>query len=245
MSLLRCLHPPGGAAALTAVLGGPTITAAGYSFAVLPVAANSVALVGCGILFHALTHHRYPHRASAPAPNPHRTQDPSPERRVGFNSGDIDAALADMGEAFDIERSDLDELSRRVELRALARQHKNPRCNDVMSRDLITVRREMPVSEARSLMLHHALRTLPVVGADGRLCGVISLRQLTKESSVAEAMLEPLSARPEDDAVALIPILADGLRHAVVVVDEDQRPIGMITQTDLLACLSHIQSELA
>ena len=49
MSLTRCLHPPGGAAALTAVIGGPVIASAGYSFAFLPVAVNAASLVAIGL----------------------------------------------------------------------------------------------------------------------------------------------------------------------------------------------------
>ena len=33
MLALRCLHPPGGATALLAVIGGPAVHAAGFSFA--------------------------------------------------------------------------------------------------------------------------------------------------------------------------------------------------------------------
>jgi CBS domain-containing membrane protein len=241
MSVLRCLHPPGGAAALTAVLGGPAVAAAGYQFAFLPVAANSAALVVCGILFHRLTRHAYPHRAAAPAANVHGTRDEPAARRVGFDEGDIDAALAEMGETLDIDRADLDELLRRVELRALARRHEAPRCADVMSRDLVLVPRSATISEAQDLMLRRALRTLPVVEEDGRLCGVIGLRQLAGNDSVAQVMMEPLTAHPDADAVALIPKLSDGLQHAVVVVDEARRPVGMITQTDLLASLSRIR----
>jgi len=54
MSVLRCLHPPGGAAALPAVLGGPTVASAGYMFALVPVGLNSAALVITGIVFHKL-----------------------------------------------------------------------------------------------------------------------------------------------------------------------------------------------
>ena len=37
---LRCLHPPSGAVALTAVLGGPAIHALGYGFVWFPVMVN-------------------------------------------------------------------------------------------------------------------------------------------------------------------------------------------------------------
>ncbi|MEG8053634.1 HPP family protein [Sphingomonas aerolata] len=68
MSLLRCLHPPGGGAALTAVIGGPGIHAAGYAFALVPVALNSVVLVLVAGLFYRVTRHPYPHHSALPPP---------------------------------------------------------------------------------------------------------------------------------------------------------------------------------
>ncbi len=40
MQGLGCLHPPGGAAALTCVVGGPAVTDLGYQFMLLPVGLN-------------------------------------------------------------------------------------------------------------------------------------------------------------------------------------------------------------
>jgi CBS domain-containing membrane protein len=45
MFLLRCLHPPSGAVALTTVLGGPAVHAAGFGFAFVPVCLNSTLIV--------------------------------------------------------------------------------------------------------------------------------------------------------------------------------------------------------
>lgn len=116
MSLCRCLHPPGGAAALTAVIGSQGIHAAGYAFAFAPVGINSIALVSLGMFFHQMTGRSYPHR-------PHI--DPAPMEKVqrapGFHAQDIDAALADMHESFDISREDLDLLLSRAELHAMKR----------------------------------------------------------------------------------------------------------------------------
>ncbi|MDE1167298.1 MAG: HPP family protein [Pseudomonas sp.] len=67
MLALRCLHPPSGAVALTAVLGGPSIHAAGYHFVFDPVLLNSLALLGCALVYHALTRHPYPHAHATPA----------------------------------------------------------------------------------------------------------------------------------------------------------------------------------
>ena len=112
MSLLRCLHPPGGAAALTAVIGSQAIHAAGYGFAFAPVAINSVALVLIAVLFHRVSAHTYPHRNTPPTPA---------GTRSSFQHADIDAALADMHESFDISREDLDALLEHAERHAAAR----------------------------------------------------------------------------------------------------------------------------
>ncbi|MDR6788784.1 CBS domain-containing membrane protein [Sphingomonas sp. BE138] len=113
MSLLRCLHPPGGAAALTAVIGSPGIHAAGWMFALAPVGVNSLALVALGICYHRMTGHGYPHR---PAPAP------AAAALGGLHAADIDAALADLHETFDIAPEDLDALLTRAEAHAAARR---------------------------------------------------------------------------------------------------------------------------
>ncbi|WBH16041.1 HPP family protein [Sphingomonas radiodurans] len=110
MSLLQCLHPPGGAAALTAVIGGPAIHDAGYAFALMPVATNSIALVVIAMLYHRATRHAYP-----------RAQAPAPALGTPLQATDIDRALADMDESFDISRADLDALLAHAERHATAR----------------------------------------------------------------------------------------------------------------------------
>ncbi|KQR80823.1 HPP family protein [Sphingomonas sp. Leaf343] len=113
MSLLRCLHPPGGAAALTAVIGSQGIHAAGYGFAFMPVGINSIALVSLAMFYHRATARSYPHQPAAA---------PATVAAAGFRPEDIDAALADMHESFDISRDDLDALLARAELHAQARR---------------------------------------------------------------------------------------------------------------------------
>ena len=116
MSLLRCLHPPGGATALIAVIGGPAVHAAGFSFAFVPVGLNSVVLIATGIAFHRLSRRNYPHRAMPMPP-------PVAGERV-LARADIDAALADMHDSFDISRDDLDALLQLAEHHAAERQMK-------------------------------------------------------------------------------------------------------------------------
>ncbi len=61
MLATRTLHPPGGATALMAVVGGPKIQALGYLFVFLPVAAGSLLLLLTALLFNNLIpRRRYP-----------------------------------------------------------------------------------------------------------------------------------------------------------------------------------------
>jgi CBS domain-containing membrane protein len=45
MHIFRCMHPPGGATAITAVVGGVNVHALGYAYIVIPVFVNSIILL--------------------------------------------------------------------------------------------------------------------------------------------------------------------------------------------------------
>jgi CBS domain-containing membrane protein len=109
MSLTRSLHPPGGGTVLLPVLA-PAVLAKGLGFVLLPIGINAVLLTLCGVLVHRFTGHSYPHRAQ-PAP-------PAP----ALLPEDIDAALEEAGEAFDVSREDLLALLARAENNAAARR---------------------------------------------------------------------------------------------------------------------------
>lgn len=115
MSATGTLHPPGGAAALTAVLMHPASTSLGTAllFPLVPVGVNSLVLVGAGILFHRFSGHSYPHHAVPVSPQA--------ETAAGLLHEDILAALQKTGETFDIETEDLERLL------VLAEAHKKER----------------------------------------------------------------------------------------------------------------------
>ncbi|MEC7887627.1 MAG: HPP family protein [SAR324 cluster bacterium] len=61
MYYARCIHPPGGATALAAVIGGPNIHALGYEYILTPIAINTVTILMVALLFNALFRwRRYP-----------------------------------------------------------------------------------------------------------------------------------------------------------------------------------------
>ncbi|GAB0113334.1 HPP family protein [Acidisoma sp. C75] len=100
MTALRCIHPPSGAVALTAVLGGPHIAAAGYGFALVPVGLNSLLLAIVALIYNNATGRSYPHHAHPPL-HPH------PPAAIALDPAVLDEVLADYGETIDIGRDDL------------------------------------------------------------------------------------------------------------------------------------------
>ncbi|AZI35001.1 hypothetical protein NT2_03_00410 [Caenibius tardaugens NBRC 16725] len=250
MSACRCLHPPGGAVALTAVLGGPAIAKAGLAFAFIPVGLNSAILVMMALLFNNATRHRYPHRATPPPVNQHGTQDPPPQDRAGFTSADLDAVLAHYDELLDVSRDDLDVLFREVETRAHQRLHRALRCADIMSRDVIVTHPDEGVGQARDRLLTRRLAAMPVVDADGRAVGIVEHAQLLAGNGklVGEVMNKaPYQVVADCPIDELLPALSAGIHHEALILGPDNRLVGMITQTDLLAALwrSHVAEQVA
>jgi CBS-domain-containing membrane protein len=61
MHYLRCIHPPGGATALAAVIGGDVTHALGYQFVITPVLINVLVMLGIAVAFNYLfPWRRYP-----------------------------------------------------------------------------------------------------------------------------------------------------------------------------------------
>lgn len=115
MQFAQCLHPPGGAVALTAVVGGPVVHAAGYNFLWAPLGLNAVALVAVGLVFNNLTGSRYPHRAEPGAPRLPAV--------LEFDLDDIEEVLDTLEDRPDIAPEDLEFIIRSVEARVLERNH--------------------------------------------------------------------------------------------------------------------------
>ena len=243
MSVARAMHPPGGAIALTAVIGGHTITEAGFLFPFVPVALDSALVVLFGIVFHKVLHRPYPH--TIPVVNQHQTQDTPTQMRGGPTSADIDAALSEMQESFDITRDDLEVLLRQIEMQTVMRNNASgksgPDCASIMSRHVVSVKADDTDDYARSLLLKHNIRSLPVVDEANKLLGTVGLRELLKgQGAVGTLMIVPPVAQPQDAAMSLLPVLTNGRSHAVIITDADNHVVGLISQTDLLAALARL-----
>jgi CBS domain-containing membrane protein len=242
MSLARCLHPPGGACALTSVIGGHTVVAAGWSFAFMPVAADSALLVAFGLLYNTAIRGNYPHRAAS-----YTAAVPA---KAGYSIADIESVLAQYDELLDVSSEDLDTLFRQVETRAYRRLHGVIRCEQIMRSDMPAVNLVATLDQARPLFAASGLRALPVIDDDGHVEGLLSVSSLSQpgDSPVARVLeRSPCIAPPQTPIDELLPILSGGIYHEALVVDAQGDLLGLITQTDLLCALwrGHIAEQIA
>lgn len=116
MYYLRCLHPPGGATALVAVVGGPPIQALGYGFLLEPILVNVLVLLATAVLFnYPFPWRRYP-RALFPATQPAPAANLGGEELVIAHS-DLVYALSELDSYIDVSEEDL------LQIYALAVRH--------------------------------------------------------------------------------------------------------------------------
>jgi CBS domain-containing membrane protein len=106
MYYFRCIHPPGGATALSAVVGGNEIMQLGYNFVLTPVLINVVAIISVAVLFNLLFKwRRYPaYLTRMKADSESKT---SEETYAAISHEDFVYALSEFDSFIDISEKDL------------------------------------------------------------------------------------------------------------------------------------------
>ncbi len=133
---------------------------------------------------------------------------------------------------------------------------KNEPISKVLTTDVITTHVAHKVSDVRKLCAEHGFHHVPVVSGD-ELVGMISATDilgisvegvgsdemsmdayLDHQFSIEKLMKTNLKTLPEKSTVAdAAEVLADGSIHAVPVVNEAKKLVGLVTSTDLIRFL--------
>ncbi|MES2125859.1 MAG: HPP family protein [Pseudomonadota bacterium] len=266
MFALRCLHPPSGAVALTAVLGGPAVHAAGFGFVLLPVGLNSVLLLLVAMAYNNLTGRRYPHTQQAPHRPSHATADAPPTARLGFTTADLNAVLRNYNQVLDISPDELEAILLQTEMAAHQRRLGERRCSELMSRDVVTVAFSTPLAQAWQLLERHQVHALPVLNPGRRVIGMLTRSDFLRHAGVLEAaqlkerlrtllrylplthsekpevagqimQRSVVSVRANQPIVELVPLMSNQGMHQLPVLDEAGKLVGLISQADLVAGL--------
>jgi CBS domain-containing membrane protein len=274
LSLARAVHPPAGAVAMTAVMNPDAIHELGFRFALAPVALGSALLVAIAILYAHLTGRRYPFRHFDDE-SAHHTADHPAVERLGLSEEELTDILRRYRQSLNLGVEDLARLIGAAEMQAASHQADPLTAADIMSRDLVTVHPDTPLSEVADLFRLHAFTSLPVVDEHDRFQGVIFQLHLIRRAredalhlklGFAAAMARLVDPRratpvrasdimatgsprvaPTTPVSALLPLLAENESDAVPVMTQDRTIVGIVTQSDLIAALArqHLRLSLA
>ncbi len=266
MFALRCIHPPGGAVALTAVLGGQQVHLAAYGFVLAPVGLNTVLLLACAILYNKATGRRYPHTQLAELKKQHADSHILPKPRPGFTPEDLAAALKDYNQVLDVSLDDLETLFRQTERKAFNRRFGTTQCGQIMSPGIVSVEYATELEQAWQLMQEHAIEALPVVNRARHVIGIVTrtdflnhanlenyrnigerfrhfLRKNTSDHSdkhevVGQIMSDAVKTVFDNTPMSdLVPLMSDKGLHHIPVINARHKLVGMLTQTDLVSAL--------
>lgn len=259
MTSLRCFHPPSGALALVAVLGNTTIREMGYWFVLFPVALQTALLVGIAWLYHYVTGLQYPALPDQPTRSGPDNPAAPPGIARNLTRTDVEAALNRSGEYLDISPEDLEDIFHEVQREARTRFLRELTCADIMSTRVITISPDCSIGDALALLRRNHIKALPVVDADQKIVGVVTIADLDRSDrpSVAASggarcdhtaqsrravklvMHSAVFTVTTTTGVAqLISMFSTTGHHHIPVVSDESRVVGMVTESDVMMCLS-------
>ena len=252
MLVLRCLHPPGAATALTPVLAPIPVD---YDFIVYPVAINVLIFFIMAVLLNRVVlKNQYPLM---------------PKKETGKDI-QLKQVLNDMDTFTDVSLDDLNKLLILAEKHKFKEHHANISCADIMVKNIFTVEYGTEVEDAWHTMLQNKLKALPVLDKSRRVIGIITWADffkfidLNSQKTFQDKFLAFIRRTPDistnkpeavghimtnnvitvlDTAhiVELIPLMANQDIRQIPIVNAEQRLVGMVYQTHLIAALYNAQ----
>ncbi len=265
MLYLRCLHPPGGAAAVTAVIGGSEIESLGYLFVVMPVALNVVLMLLMALLVNNLIPgRRYPAIPKQTRRSP--LDVPQGTDALKFSDSDLEQALRDMNTYIDVSKEDLNAIYGLARMHHQKKQLGDVLCKDVMVREVVAVEYGSHLDEVWDLMQRYKISGIPVINRAQRIEGIVTLSDLLREADVSSHQTmgeklrsfikqtqelhsdkaevagqimtkQVLTVKEEQHIAELIPLFVERDIHHIPVVNEQNRLVGMITRTTVMGVL--------
>ncbi|WP_414659628.1 HPP family protein [Acinetobacter courvalinii] len=239
------LHPPSGAVAITAVLGGEAVHRLGFHFILYPVLLNSILLLVFAVMFNRLIGRHYPLTAHVNE----RSKDPTPTQKVSIQPKDIEYALEHHTELLDISQYDLEKIILEAQEHANERLVNSFVCQDIMSRDVIKLHENDDIHQAVDKFKAVNLMSLPVVNAEEKLVGTLALYEVVEwfkgatdpRNSWQHFVRQIMSRRvvtvdPLQPIQDLVPYFVEKSFNYIPVV-ENQRLVGIISRADMIAAL--------
>lgn len=230
MGLLRCLHPPGGAAALAVVLGDQTIHDMGFQFVLAPVAINAFLLLACATLYWQLSARFFAAstgHSSSLEHNWQRRQEPWLGHTTLVEAPHLEAALNDMETYIDVSIQDLTEIINRARHHAHTAQLGQLKCRNIMSQPVVTVSYGTSLQEVWELFESHHIRGVPVVNMANRVEGMVTVSDFIHHAhpldgdSLVEKLIQLRTPTPGFESNKP-EVAGQIMTTAVITIDEDE-----------------------
>ncbi|MDP1663936.1 MAG: HPP family protein [Methylobacter sp.] len=261
MLLLRCLHPPGAATAITPILASDPFNSVGYGFVLMPVGLNVLVMLAMAIVINRwLLRHDYPIVSG------NKNTAVKPAQQTGISDQDLKQALENMDMFMDVSAGDLRKLLTDAEARSFKRFKGNVTCADIMVRDVPVVEYGTEVEEAWKIMHKQKLKAMPVIDRARRVIGIITWNDFfkfinlsayesfqdrfrafirrtpnvstDKPESVGHMMTTSVNVLPESAHIAdLISLMSTQGYRQIPIVNRENRLVGMVYQANLIAAL--------
>ncbi|HQV81303.1 MAG: HPP family protein [Agitococcus sp.] len=240
------LHPPSGAVAITAVLGGDAVHRLGYYFVLYPVLLNSVLLLGLAIIFNRMVGRHYPQ----PAQVNQRSTDPTPTQKVTIQPADIEYALEQHTELLDISQYDLESIILEAQQHANHRLDIGQSCTEIMTKSVVFLNADDEIVYALARFKEMNIMSLPVLNTTHQLVGTLALSDVvewfcneaemrgTWQNQVKHIMhRQVVMVKPEQNIADLIPYFVEKSFNYLPVVGDDRKMLGIISRSDMIAVL--------
>jgi CBS domain-containing protein len=119
---------------------------------------------------------------------------------------------------------------------------------DLMSDPVVAIPRHATLRAAAQVLARERISGGPVIDAEARCVGILSATdflalwaggQARGNDEVGRHMTaDPVTAAPDTPLTDLARMMIDAHIHRVIVVDETQRPVGVVSSTDVLAAVT-------
>lgn len=117
---------------------------------------------------------------------------------------------------------------------------------------VLVIPQNISLESAAGILLRGQVSGAPVVDAEGRCVGVLSALDFLRVAEtggtaglgreVRDCMtVDVVTVSPRVSLTEVARMMVDAHIHRVVVVDAEQRPIGIVTSTDVLAVVAGLQ----
>jgi len=127
----------------------------------------------------------------------------------------------------------------------------------IMTEAVVVIECDRPLSEALACFNQYPIHHLPV-GPDGRLVGILSSADLMKveffaprgavdraawldsKFRIEQIMQAPVTSRPPSASLEdIASLIMESGNHAITIVDESERVLGIVTTSDIICSLLH------